>query len=39
MADDREILKEIWSGHIPCKFSLSSVEVVTMQQPDPYWVC
>ncbi|KAI1294592.1 Autophagy protein 5 [Halotydeus destructor] len=38
MAQDREILREIWDGHLPVSFSMASEDVATMQQPDPYYV-
>lgn len=38
MAEDREILKELWCGHVPIQFTLSGIEVVTMKQPEPYYV-
>lgn len=36
MAEDREILREVWQGRIPVSFSLSSDDVHAMGQPDPY---
>jgi hypothetical protein len=36
MAEDREVLREVWQGRIPVAFSLSSDDVHTMGQPDPY---
>ena len=36
MAEDREILREVWQGRIPVAFSLSPDDVHTMGQPDPY---
>ena len=38
MAEDREVLRDIWTGHLPVAFSLSTDEVVMMQQPDPFYV-
>ena len=38
MADDREILREIWDGRVPVCFSLADDEVFTMDQPEPYYV-
>jgi autophagy-related protein 5 len=38
MAEDREVLREVWDGRVPVSFTLSSDEVVSMQQPDPYYV-
>ena len=37
MADDREILREVWEGRIPICFNLASDEV-TSEQPDPFFV-
>lgn len=36
MAEDREVLREVWQGRVPVAFSLSSDDVHTMGQPDPY---
>lgn len=38
MAEDREILREVWDGRIPICFKLSVDEVYTIQQPDPYYL-
>lgn len=38
MADDREVLKEIWGGRLPICFRISPDEVVTVAQPEPYYV-
>ena len=38
MAEDREVLRYIWDGRLPVCFNLSSDEVVTVEQPDPYYV-
>lgn len=38
MADDREVLREIWDGRIPVCFNLSSEEIATVEQPEPYYV-
>lgn len=38
MAEDREVLRSIWDGRLPVCFNLSSDEVVTVEQPDPYYV-
>jgi autophagy-related protein 5 len=38
MAEDREVLREVWDGHIPVCLTLSQEEVVLMQRPDPYYV-
>ncbi|XP_014780325.1 autophagy protein 5 [Octopus bimaculoides] len=36
MAEDREILREVWEGRIPVSFSLSPDEIVN-EQPDPFF--
>ncbi|XP_006822372.1 autophagy protein 5-like [Saccoglossus kowalevskii] len=38
MADDREVLREVWEGRLPVAFSLSSDEVSVMEQPEPYYL-
>ncbi|XP_074647344.1 autophagy protein 5-like [Tubulanus polymorphus] len=38
MADDREILRELWDGCIPVCFVLSPDELYTMDHPDPYYL-
>lgn len=38
MANDREILREIWDGKIPVCFQLDSSEVFEMQQPEPFYL-
>ncbi|XP_015753199.1 PREDICTED: autophagy protein 5-like [Acropora digitifera] len=38
MADDREVLRVVWDGRLPVCFNLSSDEVVTVEQPDPYYL-
>ena len=38
MADDREVLREVWESCLPISFSLSPEEVVTMQRPDPFYL-
>lgn len=38
MANDREILREIWDGKIPVCFQLDSSEVLEMQQPEPFYL-
>lgn len=38
MADDREVLREIWEGRIPVCFTLSQDEITTVEQPEPYYV-
>nr|QHA24496.1 autophagy protein 5 [Rhipicephalus haemaphysaloides haemaphysaloides] len=38
MAEDREVLREIWDGRLPVCFKLAEEEVYTMQQPEPYYL-
>ena len=38
MAEDREILREIWAGRLPICFSLASEEVSTPMAPDPFYL-
>lgn len=38
MANDREILREIWEGKLPVCFQLDENEVYELQQPDPFYL-
>ncbi|XP_050394517.1 autophagy protein 5 [Patella vulgata] len=38
MAEDREVLREIWEGRIPVCFTLAEEEVYSGEQPDPYYL-
>ena len=38
MADDREVLRELWDGRLPIRFSLAPDEVISMEQPDPIYL-
>lgn len=38
MANDREVLREIWEGKIPVCFQLDSEEVYDFQAPDPFYL-
>ncbi|XP_074592916.1 autophagy protein 5 [Brevipalpus obovatus] len=38
MAEDREVLRSIWSGQIPICFQLSSEETISFQKPDPVYI-
>lgn len=38
MANDREILRELWEGKLPVCFILDPDEVVELQQPDPFYL-
>ncbi|XP_076675362.1 autophagy protein 5 [Andrena cerasifolii] len=38
MANDREVLREIWDGKIPVCFTLHSEEICELQGPDPFYL-
>ena len=38
MAEDREVLKEIWDGKVPVSFNLASEEVFTIEKPEPLYL-
>lgn len=38
MANDREVLREIWDGKIPVCFTLDSEEICEFQGPDPFYL-
>nr|CAG4652079.1 EOG090X0BB3 [Triops cancriformis] len=38
MAEDREVLREIWEGKLPICFTLCADEVHTPTTPDPYYL-
>lgn len=38
MANDREVLREIWDGKLPVKFTLNDEEVNDLQTPEPYYL-
>lgn len=38
MAADREVLREVWDGHIPVCFRLASEEIYTLQHPEPFYL-
>ncbi|XP_050517968.1 autophagy protein 5 [Diabrotica virgifera virgifera] len=38
MANDREILREIWEGKLPICFRLDSEEVADVREPDPFYL-
>ncbi|XP_046740267.1 autophagy protein 5 [Diprion similis] len=38
MANDREVLREIWEGKVPVCFQLDSEEVCELQAPAPYYL-
>ncbi|XP_014223601.1 autophagy protein 5 [Trichogramma pretiosum] len=38
MANDREVLREIWEGKVPVCFQLDPEEVYDLQAPDPFYL-
>ncbi|KDR09853.1 autophagy protein 5 isoform X1 [Zootermopsis nevadensis] len=38
MANDREVLREIWEGRLPVCFQLNSEEIHSLQAPDAYYL-
>ena len=38
MAEDKEVLREVWDGKIPIRFELASNEVASVEPPDPFFV-
>lgn len=38
MANDREVLRQIWDGKLPICFQLDQEEIMEIQQPDPFYV-
>lgn len=38
MANDREVLREIWDGKLPVCFQLDQEEITEIQQPDPFYL-
>lgn len=38
MANDREVLREIWEGRLPVCFQLNPDEVFGLRAPDPYYL-
>ncbi|XP_065226905.1 autophagy protein 5 [Planococcus citri] len=38
MANDREVLREIWDGKLPVRFMLHDEEVHDLQAPEPYYL-
>lgn len=38
MANDREILREVWEGKLPVCFKLNSDEINQLQEPDAFYL-
>jgi autophagy-related protein 5 len=38
MANDREILREIWEGKLPINFQVNGNEVDGLQKPSPFYL-
>ncbi|XP_065670365.1 autophagy protein 5 [Hydra vulgaris] len=38
MADDKEVLREIWEGRLPICFNISPDEITTVDQPEPCYL-
>jgi len=38
MADDREVLRELWDGRLPICFSLAADEVISVETPEPIYL-
>lgn len=38
MANDREVLREIWEGKLPVCFQIHPEEVYALQAPDPFYL-
>ncbi len=38
MAEDREVLREIWEGRLPVCFTLATEEITTPIAPDPFYL-
>jgi hypothetical protein len=38
MADDREVLREIWDSKLPVSFTLAQEEIFTLNPPEPYYL-
>lgn len=38
MANDREVLREVWEGRIPVRFQLNTEETYTLQAANPYFL-
>ena len=38
MAEDREVLREIWEGRLPVCFTLATEEITPPIAPDPFYL-
>lgn len=38
MADDKEVLREVWEGRLPVCFNMSPDEITTVEQPEPCYL-
>jgi hypothetical protein len=38
MANDREVLRQVWEGKLPICFSLAEEELQVLQTPDPFYL-
>lgn len=38
MAEDTEVLREVWNGRVPVCFRLDPHELSTIEEPEPYFV-
>lgn len=38
MAEDREVLREIWEARLPVSFQLAQDEVATLNVPEPFYL-
>jgi hypothetical protein len=38
MAEDADVLRQVWHSYLPIAFRLAANEVTSLQEPDPYYV-
>ena len=38
MAEDKEVLREVWEGRIPVRFELAVADVSSVEPPDHFFV-
>ena len=38
MSEDREIVRAVWEGKLPVKFTLAENEIVSIDKPEPFYV-